>query len=904
MKWSDGKHRIVISSSINALTVIIVFCLLCSIAPVTAGQTEIDEEDYSSAAFWRVNIDTTGNTSTRLTLMAKKDSPVIENAQQELTADLQEALQCTLVNIHSSREDGFSIDADCRIPTGTQDLISQVLLKPSALRSRLEKLGFHDISLSITVPKLGRSSAPRELKEWSYGEIKTYSLMIGPDEKTARDIVLTFGYSESYVLALIAATLMVLIVPIAFILVVRRRSLRLAGKDATAAWFGYWRVHRWIAEGIWLVWLILYWTFHIETFVTYLLQSHQTILNALILILPPGIVSLTCQYLARPLWWQVRGIAWNRSEMLLRGFWEHAASILPVFFIIIGIGSVFQNTGQAMLWFAAAFISWLFGAWMHRKTSKTMPCALHGGELHDNILKMAERAGVKIQQVFVMPSQHLQMGNAFAMQGGRVMITDYLLERLTKKETDCVMAHEIGHVKKHHTLLLSWPGFLVIFLMINVALLIIFPLLPSLILTDPARIFEIQDWLSQYLSYPIALLLTVLIRYFLSRRYERSADEFAALLTSDPESMITSLVKLSRMNLMPISWGRWDEGLSTHPATLRRVERISKKHGIPADRLKMLLDTEPCRQERQGYTVPEDLMKTDLIFSAERKTGMALVNAVFLIFALALIPLGLGSLIGQAGFPPWAYATGIVIVPLAYLVMTSFISVRGYGMMKQELAEKLKRNGSEEDLPGSHFVGIVPEEHPRHYDGHSLWDICFLRGNEDALIFSGDKSRFRIPRDQILSIAQGPSYPGWITIPEIYIRWTDGEKEGVLHLHSLEANSIFGAVRQSKILLSRLLDWKQGRGAGHRMVTTETSLSLPNFSGIKGLHPKTSATIKNLMMALMLIAFLVFGLSFLSGLSKTISWYGFGMAAWGLFLSSLPAWRYADGKKEIRPENR
>ncbi|MBN1664694.1 MAG: M48 family metalloprotease [Deltaproteobacteria bacterium] len=893
-----------ISDQSNTLIRIIVFLILVFLPGLVAAQDEaFDEYEEQPAVYWHVNIDAQGIMTTVITLMAKKDGPDAKYVQDELRAGLEEALQCTLENVRSdTKRRYFRINAGCRIPVVKKALAKQVLLKPSGLQSRLEKLGSYGFDLSITLPRLGHGGAPQGLKKTSYGGITTYHLTVKPGEKAVDDIALEFGYRKGYVIALITAISVVLMAPLALILVFRRRSLMLAEQDATAAWFGYWRVHRWIVEGIWLVWLIMFWTFNVDTFIGYLTGSDRPVLHALLLIVPPGLVLFACQYLTRPLWLKVRGIAWNRREMLVKGFWEHAAAILPFVFVIIGIGFAFQHIGQAMLWFAAAFIMMLFGAWMHGKISKTMPRALHGGELHEKILEMAQRAGVKIQQVFLMPSQHLQMGNAFAMQGRRVMITDYLLDRLTKQETDCVMAHEIGHVKKGHTLLLSWAGFLVVFLMTLVVLLFAFTIIPSfipfLMPSQPQPMFEFQDWFREYLLYPSALVLAVLIRYFLSRRCERSADEFAALLTNDSENMITSLVKLSKMNLMPISWGRWDERLSTHPATLRRIERIAKNHRIPEDRLKPLLETQPLRQEGTGYTVPDEATNTGLVFSVERKMKYVLVNTMVILFVAALTPLLLGSSIGMAGLPAPAYATGLVLIPLLYMATASFVSVWGYGAMKRELAAKLKRDGFAKDILQGRFVGLSPEKFPRSYDGHTIWDIGFLLAGKDALVYSGDKVSFQIPRESIISIARGPSYPGWVTISETCIRWTDGKGEMEFHLHSLEGNSIFELAKQSKALRLRLMDWKQGRIAGERMPAGEAALSLPALPEVKGLHPNASAAFKGVLAAWMLVVFLVFGFSFLLGLDSAISWYGLGVASWCLLLGNLPAWRYSDGQRQ------
>ncbi len=172
-----------------------------------------------------------------------------------------------------------------------------------------------------------------------------------------------------------------------------------------------------------------------------------------------------------------------------------------------------------MLWFAAALLALLVGGWCHQKATGTLPRTLLGGEFKERVLELAQQAGVKINQILLVPAQQLQMGNAFAVAGSRVMITDYLLERLTKKETDGVMAHEIGHIKHHHTLLLSLAG---------ISRNLCCPELAACVCaqhdsgaesfggpSDGWRSIAIENWLETYLLFPVTLLAASLFEILL-----------------------------------------------------------------------------------------------------------------------------------------------------------------------------------------------------------------------------------------------------------------------------------------------------------------------------------------------------------------------------------------------------
>ncbi len=865
-------------------------------APIFAQEEEgYDVPDGKPSASWYVSIDAQGKASSSLSIApASKISDSLE-IQSEIAAGLREALHCTIENIRvQATKYSFNHSADCRLPVRKNGLLVSAVIKPAPLADRLQKAGLPVGNISLAVPRLGNNRAPDGYHEYLSGQTINYAIFYKPGQATT-DFAFEFGYTESFVIWLASSFSVILVAPILLILYIRAKTLKLAARDSTAAWFGYWRVHRWIAEGIWVVWLIAISVFHFETFLQFVFGHDIPALNAAVYFLPPGIVSFLCQYLTRPLWSRVRGITWNRGEMLISAFWQHVAAVLPIAFIVIGIGSLVQHGAQALAWFVAAIAVKLFGAWKYGKATKTLPHALHGGELKEKILELAQRAGVKIQQVFLMPAGRLQMGNAFAMQSQRVMVTDYLLERLTKRETDCVMAHEIGHVKKQHTLLLSWPGFLLLFIAMNIAARVALTIVPSFLapaVSGGLHLFKAVQWIEDYLLYAVSLVSALLIRYFLSRRFERSADEFAALLTNDPESMITGLVKLSKMNLMPIRWGRWDEGLSTHPSTLRRAQAVAKEHDISEERLRELIETEPLREEGTGYTIEKEHFDSNLVFSTEKKTKTGLAIALIVLLALSLPPLLLGKLISAFGLPPAAYAAGIVLMPLVYLLVAAYASLMGYGNLRTNLRERMTKKGITLGAQ-FRFTGIVPEPFPRNYDNNNVWDVGFMGLEQGALVFHGDKAAFAIPRDNIVSIKRGQSSPGWFNVPEIYITWSDGSDEHIFHLHSLEGNSMLSIAGRSRLLLEELLEWHRGTGKTGQG-TDATTLGLPVFPDVKGQHPRRSASAKNFVATLLLTACAVFGLAALLRLDSSASWYGVAMAAWCLLLGNLPLWRYRD----------
>ena len=410
-----------------------------------------------------------------------------------------------------------------------------------------------------------------------------------------------------------------------------------------------------------------------------------------------------------------------------------------------------------------------------------------------------------------------------------------------------------------------------------------------------SALFAVMAWIDTYLLDFALLLIAWLLWLSISKRFERSADEFSTILTGDPESMITGLAKLSKMNLMPIQWGLWDEALGTHPATIKRMEAIAHRHRISKDRLKMLLETPPHRSKEEGYEIAPEVSDPGLVFSTEFKTQKTLLISLILLLSLAITPLLAGHFLSEAKLPSTVFLLGLLFMPMVYLFVANYASLLGYSSLGRKMRKKLARSGIDFQGHQPYFVGISPEEHPRVYENHSVWDVGFLLPQKKALTYYGDKISFGIPRDRIISIARGPSFPGWFVVPEIYVRWNDGNKERVLHLHSVDGNSMISIAKKTSNLLLSLFYWHQSEESINPESSRDNpALAEPEFTEIKGDNPRQLVTVGGVLTSLVFIALLVFGLSALFQLDSSVSWYGFGMGAWCLILGFVPNLRYKE----------
>ncbi len=201
---------------------------------------------------------------------------------------------------------------------------------------------------------------------------------------------------------------------------------------------------------------------------------------------------------------------------------------------------VWTSFSLLMIWAWPTFIAPLFNKFS----------ALDDASLKARIDELLQRCGFHSQGVFVIDgSKRSAHGNAYFTGFGknkRIVFYDTLLETLSDDEVEAVLAHELGHFKRHH-------------IKKSLALSLLITLLG----------FALLAWLMQspwfYAALGVenasthtALLLFVLVMpvftYFisplfsaLSRKHEFEADEFAKS-NSDYRALISALVNMYRDN--------------------------------------------------------------------------------------------------------------------------------------------------------------------------------------------------------------------------------------------------------------------------------------------------------------------------------------------------------------------
>jgi STE24 endopeptidase len=177
---------------------------------------------------------------------------------------------------------------------------------------------------------------------------------------------------------------------------------------------------------------------------------------------------------------------------------------------------------------------------------------LHVPGLEGEVRALAERAGVHVSRVLeVDASRRSSHSNAYFTGIGsvkRVVLFDTLFGHMSHGEILAILAHELGHFRKHHVLVRTLWSFAVtlggLYLAFRLAPAAEVPALVGLPdASFPARLV-ILGVVASVVTFP----LTPLSSYW-SRRHEWQADEFATELQRRPEDLASALRKLASENL-------------------------------------------------------------------------------------------------------------------------------------------------------------------------------------------------------------------------------------------------------------------------------------------------------------------------------------------------------------------
>jgi STE24 endopeptidase len=248
-----------------------------------------------------------------------------------------------------------------------------------------------------------------------------------------------------------------------------------------------------------------------------------------------------------------------------------------IVWIYLNTGEYFWLYAWAAISFFMLFMSMFYSNLIVPLFNKQKP--LEPGELRDAIEEFAKKVKFKLNNIYVIDgSKRSKKANAYFTGLGpkkRIVLYDTLISDHTKEELVGVLAHEIGHYKKKHTLTSTILGIAETGVMLFI--LSVFISYPELSKAMGSEIpsFHIGILAFGLLYSPVSLILGLAMN-LLSRKNEYAADRYAGE-NYNPESLQLALKKLSvnsLSNLRPHPL--YVFFYYSHPTLLQRLRALEK----------------------------------------------------------------------------------------------------------------------------------------------------------------------------------------------------------------------------------------------------------------------------------------------------------------------------------------
>lgn len=193
------------------------------------------------------------------------------------------------------------------------------------------------------------------------------------------------------------------------------------------------------------------------------------------------------------------------------------------------------------------------------------------------IEQLLSRCGFKSQGLYVMDgSRRSSHGNAYFTGLGaakRIVLFDTLLTRLAPPEVEAVLAHELGHFKRHHV----WKRVAVLFGMSLAMLWILGRLIGESWFYAGLNVQSRSTAMALVLFFLVLPLFTFFLQPLVSlhsRKHEFEADAYAAA-HAGPADLMRALVKLYQDNAATLTPDPLHSSFyDSHPPAATRIARL------------------------------------------------------------------------------------------------------------------------------------------------------------------------------------------------------------------------------------------------------------------------------------------------------------------------------------------
>ena len=912
-KWSVSRCLI--------LMVLGLFCAVSLLAQAPSnGEDDSDEDAKSPSLNLGVIFSQDGEAQVYFFALGQKRSH--QGTVQEIKSALESSLACTLKETSRKPMVGTAFKGSCEPAFTGSSMLRELRIATAPFRQFAEAHQIEQLTLSIRLPdtEVAETQPAVVTQTFSTKKIspalqrltelnRTYFWKA--DSAFPEFVIVRFGLSTQSVKRSGAILLGVLFLPMLLIFWMGRKALNSEAQDKAAVWFTYMRYLQWTLNLSMVGWWVAADSLHaVELLKLFSAGTRVAVLwnypvtPVIVDWLPPAIIWILCFALSHPVQEKLHGLHWTRGELAIQAFYSCCVSLLPFALFITGMTTMGAGSFRTgLLWMVSAIPVLIVATRARQKFLGMEPQALTTGDLRDRAFGMARDLGVKLQQVYVIPSRKGQMANAFARKGNVISFTDFLLQRMSRREVNYVLGHELSHLKLGH------PGKVAIAAGVSY-----FVAFAATSFISPFFHFTLV------VRYAFIIGFVTIVPYFWRRRFEYAADAGAVAATSDPEAAISALFKIAQLNMLPIHWSHWTEKWLTHPSSLRRAHAIARKAGIPIEQVEEIAHRTVLNDDH--YSLPATVVPGAKVHSTQHKRAGSLPVAFLMLGVLIFTPAGFALL---AGRPFWTeplrttlYFAGFAVTLGIMYAFVNFVPPMGLRKRVAALKTNLAKEGLLADSWAGVFVGFSPAATPRSYELSTNWDLGCLFLRSDRLCYWGEETKFALRCDQITDMKFAPGSPTLLSPWRIYIAWKDAARgeTGVFNIGCINGASTLGLRRETSNLAKRLQGlWKSNAGA-RPMPAPLASLTSPQLGAVTfdGVHKKgkSGKVFQELLWTTIFAAVgaALCGLPFhfmqflFSGVDERLGrvavrspgpgWYVVAVAVTVRFIAMIPALRYKD----------
>lgn len=247
--------------------------------------------------------------------------------------------------------------------------------------------------------------------------------------------------------------------------------------------------------------------------------------------------------------------------------------------VVVGF---YEWAGPSFWWYAwvcvtvfSVFMAMFYSQLIVPLFNKQTPLA--AGTLRDKIQAFSRKAGFRLDNIYVIDgSKRSTKSNAYFTGLGpkkRIVLYDTLIRDLTEEEIVAVLAHEIGHYKKKHTLQLMAASILHTGIILWLFSLFVNTPSLSLALGGDRAYFQLGLVAFTILYTPLNMVLGLFMNRW-SRKNEYEADHFA-VVNGMGEYLVSGLKKISVKSLSNLTpHPLYERVYYSHPSLLKRIKAI------------------------------------------------------------------------------------------------------------------------------------------------------------------------------------------------------------------------------------------------------------------------------------------------------------------------------------------